>query len=119
MRLPCYGKWAVIHRQSGRLIGYCGIALEEIEGNLENELGYRLDSEFWGQGLATQAANACLKYAFTKLNLDYILGIVEPENHASIRILAKIGMKFIKKSIWCGKVVCVYKAIHNPELVLS
>ncbi len=104
-----YGKWAVIHRESGRLIGYCGIAVEEIEGKLENELGYRIDSEFWGQGLATEAAKACLEYAFTKFNFDYVLGIVEPENQASIKVLEKIGMKFIKESTWCGKVVYIYR----------
>ncbi len=104
-----YGKWAVIHRQSKRLIGYCGIAVEEIEGKLENELGYRLDSDFWGRGLATEAANACLKYAFDKLNLDRVLGIVETENQASIRVLEKIGMEFMKKSTWRGKVVYIYR----------
>ncbi|MGB3651083.1 MAG: M50 family metallopeptidase [Rivularia sp. (in: cyanobacteria)] len=104
-----YGKWAVIHRESGRLIGYCGIAVEEIEGKLENELGYRIDSEFWGQGLATEAAKACLEYAFTKFNFDYVLGIVEPENQASIKVLEKIGMKFMKESKWCGKVVYIYR----------
>jgi RimJ/RimL family protein N-acetyltransferase len=107
-----YGKWAVIHRQSGSLIGYCGIAVEEIEGKLENELGYRLDSEFWGQGLATEAAKACLAYGFNQLNLDSVLGIVEPENRASIKVLEKIGMEFVKESnsIWDGKVYWIYKA---------
>ncbi len=108
-----YGKWAVINRQSGRLIGYCGIAVEEIEGKPENELGYRIDSDFWGQGLATEAAKACLQYAFTNLNLDYVLGIVEPENQASIRVLEKVGMEFIKKSTWCGKVVCIYQVMRE------
>ncbi len=108
-----YGKWAIIHRESGRLIGYCGIAIEEIEGQLENALGYRLDSEFWGQGLATEAANACLEYAFNNLNFDYVLGIVEPENQASRRILEKIGMEFVKESTWHGKVVCIYKKKTN------
>lgn len=108
-----YSKWAVIHRQSGRLIGYCGIAVEEIEGKLENELGYRLDSDFWGQGLATEAAKGCLEYAFGKLNFDYVLGIVEPENSASVRVLEKVGMVFIKESTWCGKSVFIYKRIRN------
>ncbi len=108
-----YGKWAVIHRQSGRLIGYCGIAVEEIEGKLENELGYRIDSEFWGQGLATEAANACLEYAFTKFNFDYVLGIVEPENRASVKVLEKIGMEFVKESTWRGKVVRIYQVMRE------
>ncbi|WP_232435733.1 GNAT family N-acetyltransferase [Rivularia sp. PCC 7116] len=110
-----YGKYALIHRQSGRLIGYCGIAVEKIEGKLETELGYRLDSEFWAQGLATEAAKACLKYGFDKLNLDYVLGIVEPENKASIRVLEKVGMEFVKESTWCGKLVWIYKAIPSID----
>ncbi|MCJ8279952.1 MAG: M50 family metallopeptidase [Rivularia sp. ALOHA_DT_140] len=110
-----YAKYALIHRQSGRLIGYCGIAVEEIEGKLENELGYRLDSEFWGQGLATEAAKACLEYGFDKLNLDDVLGMVEPENKASVRVLEKIGMEFIKESnsVWDGKVVWIYKVMRE------
>ena len=113
-----YGKWAVIHRQSGRLIGYCGIVVEEIEGKLENELGYRLDSDLWGQGLATEAANACLKYGFDKLNFDYVLGMAEPENKASIRVLEKIGMEFFKESnsVWDGKIYWIYQIANNiPE----
>lgn len=108
-----YGKYALIHRQSGRLIGYCGIAVEEIEGKLENELGYRFDSEFWGQGLATEAVKACLEYYFDKFKFDSVLGIVEPENKASIRVLDKVGMKFVKESILWGKVVYIYKIKNN------
>ncbi|NJL64324.1 MAG: GNAT family N-acetyltransferase [Methylacidiphilales bacterium] len=107
-----YGKWAVIERQTGQLIGYCGIAVEEIEGKRENELGYRFDPNFWGQGLATEAAIACLQYAFNQLKLKYVLGIVYPENKASIRVLEKIGMEFVKESLWCERVVNIY-AIYN------
>ncbi len=110
-----YGKYALIHRQSGRLIGYCGIVVEEIEGKLENELGYRLDSEFWGKGLATEAAKACLEYYFDQLNLDSVLGIVEPENYASIRVLEKVGMEFVKESILWEKVVFIYKIKNNAS----
>ncbi|MGB3638644.1 MAG: GNAT family N-acetyltransferase [Rivularia sp. (in: cyanobacteria)] len=108
-----YGKWAVIHRESGRLIGYCGIAVEEIEGKPENELGYRLDSDFWGQGLATEAAKACLEYGFDKLKFDDVLGIVEPENHPSIKVLEKVGMEFVKESRWREKVVCIYQVMRE------
>ena len=104
-----YGKYALIHRQSKRLIGYCGIAVEEIEGKLENELGYRLDSDFWGKGLATEAVKACLEYYFDKFKFDSVLGIVEPENKASIRVLEKVGMEFVKESTLWGKLVCIYK----------
>ncbi len=108
-----YGKYALIHCQSRRLIGYCGIAVEEIEGKSENELGYRIDSDFWGQGLATEAAKACLEHGFDKFKFDYVLGIVEPENQASIKVLEKVGMEFVKESTWRGKVVCIYKVMRE------
>jgi RimJ/RimL family protein N-acetyltransferase len=112
-----YGKWAVIERQTGQLIGYCGIAIAEIEGKYENELGYRFDPNFWGQGLAKEAATACLEYALNTLKLSYVLGIVEPENHASIRVLEKIGMEFVKKSLWCENVVNIYTSQKTRRII--
>jgi RimJ/RimL family protein N-acetyltransferase len=64
-------------------------------------------------GSATEAARACLEYALNTLKLKYVLGIVEPENHASIRVLEKIGMEFVKESLWCNKVVKIYKIIST------
>ena len=111
-----YGKWAVIHRNTGKLIGYCGIAIEQIDNNLENELGYRFDPDFWCQGFATEAASSCINYAFDTLHLEYLLGIVEPENTASVRVLQKIGMEFVKESLWCDKIVHIYKVNRKSAL---
>ena len=104
-----YGTYALIHHQSKRLIGYCGITVEEIGGKSENKLDYRLDSEYWGKDLESEAAKACLKYGFEKLNLDYVLGVVKQENKVSIKILEKVGMEFVKESTLWGKLVCIYK----------
>ena len=108
-----YGTYALIHHQSKHLIGYCGITVEEIGEKSENKLDYRLDSEFWGKDLEAEAAKACLKYGFEKLNLDYVLGIVKPEDKVSIKILEKVGMDFVKESMWDGNVVCIYKIMKN------
>jgi [ribosomal protein S5]-alanine N-acetyltransferase len=59
-----FGKWGVVLKQSDELIGYCGLAVESIDNRDEIELGYRFDSRFWGQGLATEAAAAVLKHGF-------------------------------------------------------
>ncbi len=111
-----YGKWAVIHRDTGKLIGYCGIAIEQIDNKLEPELGYRFDPDFWRQGLATEAASSCINYAFDTLNIEYLLGIVEPENTASVRVLQKIGMEFVKESLWCDKIVHIYKVDRTTHV---
>lgn len=53
-----FGKWGAILKSENQLIGYCGIAVEEIDGKQETELGYRLSNKYWGKGLATEAAKA-------------------------------------------------------------
>ncbi|NET35808.1 MAG: GNAT family N-acetyltransferase [Cyanothece sp. SIO1E1] len=104
-----FGKWAVIFKESHKLIGYCGIAVEQIDNRDEKEIGYRLDSRFWGQGLATEAATAALQYGFEQLQLPYILGIVEPANTASVRVLEKLGMQYKRETIFHGLKMDMYR----------
>jgi [ribosomal protein S5]-alanine N-acetyltransferase len=105
-----FGKWAVVLRESDRLIGYCGIAVEQIDNQAEKELGYRLDSKIWGQGLATEAAIAAVQYGFNALKLPYVLGIVESTNTASVRVLEKIGMRYERPTIFHQREMDVYRS---------
>jgi RimJ/RimL family protein N-acetyltransferase len=104
-----FGKWAVIFKATNQLIGYCGIALERIDGMDEPELGYRLEPAFWGQGLATEAAKPALNYGLGQLQLPYLLGIVEPANTASAKILKKLGLKYDRTTILHGSEVDIYR----------
>jgi [ribosomal protein S5]-alanine N-acetyltransferase len=104
-----FGKWAVILKESSELIGYCGIAVETIDYQDEREIGYRFDSKFWGKGLATEAASAALEYGFEKFQLPYILGIVEPSNTASVRVLEKVNMKYERKTVFHNVKMDVYQ----------
>ncbi|MEM9808732.1 MAG: GNAT family N-acetyltransferase [Cyanobacteria bacterium P01_A01_bin.123] len=82
-----FGKWAVIFKETNELIGYCGIAVEQVYDVDERQLGYRLDPKFWNLELATEAASATIQYGFNKLRFLYILGIVERANIAFVRVL--------------------------------
>jgi [ribosomal protein S5]-alanine N-acetyltransferase len=95
-----FGKWAVILKKNRQLIGYCGVAVDCIDGKDEKELGYRLDSRFWGQGLATEAATTAIRHGFAQFKFPYILGIVEQANTASVRVLQKIGMCYDRETIF-------------------
>jgi RimJ/RimL family protein N-acetyltransferase len=108
-----FGKWAVILKESNELIGYCGIALEQIDRVHEPEIGYRLDSKFWCQGLATEAAFITVKYGFEQLKLPYIIGVVELANTASVNVLKKLGMEYIKQTIFYGIEMDVYQLDNN------
>ncbi len=92
-----YSLWAIIHKTGG-LIGYCGCIRQEVDGRRESEIGYRLDSDYWGRGLATEAARASRDYAVQGLGLSRLISIIEPANAASIRVAEKMGMTFEKET---------------------
>ena len=113
------GKWSVALRATGEMIGYCGVAMEPVHDlTPEPELGYRLFPQFQGQGYATEAAKAALVHCLTLVGLPRILGIVEPENAASARVLIKVGMTLQGATVWHGKTVDVY-AIDKPATPLA
>ncbi len=62
----------------------------------EVDLGYRFFKDYWGRGLATEAARATLAYGVETLQLQRIIGIADVENRASIRVLEKVGFTFEK-----------------------
>lgn len=104
-----FGKWAIVLKECNKLIGYCGIAVEQVDNVYEPEIGYRLAPEFWGKGLATEAASAAIQQGFEQFKLSYLLGIVEPANTASVRVLEKLGMKYKRKTVFHGVDMDVYK----------
>lgn len=104
-----FGKWAVILKESNQLLGYCGIAVDRIDDKDQKELGYRLDSRYWGRGLATEAASAVIKYGFEQIKLPYVLGIVERANLASVRVLEKVGMRHERTTIFHEVEMDVYR----------
>ncbi len=60
------------------LIGDCGIILQHVEGESLYEIGYHLRRDFWGQGLATEAAVACRDWAFGHLKTDRLISRIRP-----------------------------------------
>jgi RimJ/RimL family protein N-acetyltransferase len=88
-----FGLWAVVLRKSENPIGYCGLSyFDDINGQPEIELGYRLAKKYWGSGLATEAASAVRDLAFGQLSLKRLISLIDPENWRSIRVAEKLGM---------------------------
>lgn len=88
-------RWAILLKENQEIIGSCGFARPH--GTEEIELGYLIARGFWGKGLATEAANACLHYGFEQLRFNEVIAITDLENTASHRVLEKIG--FVKREI--------------------
>jgi RimJ/RimL family protein N-acetyltransferase len=93
-----FGPYTVVEQSSQTVIGYCGLFyFPEIDGQSEVEVGYRLVRSAWGQGYATEAAQAVRDYAFSVLGLKRLIAIIDPSNLASIRVAEKLGMTFEKE----------------------
>lgn len=82
-------RWPVIYKPSSAVIGFCGF----VPASDAAEIGWRLAKEYWGQGLATEAARAVLKHGFETLGFQRIIATVQAPNSASIRVVEKLGMK--------------------------
>src|SRR6266511_1497306 len=97
-RFPELGLWATIHKETGKFIGRCGLLPWTIDERQEVEVAYTIAREYWGQGLATEAAKAILNYGFEQLNLSRLVSLIDAENIASQKVAEKIGMAFEKEA---------------------
>src|SRR5262249_58043580 len=88
-----FGRWACVHKQGGAVIGFAG--LKHLDDLGEVDIGYRLLPAYWGAGLATEACRAVLDHGFASLRLGRVIGLVDPRNVASVRVLEKLGLSFV------------------------
>ena len=107
--------WAMILKSSGELIGDCGLATQNVEGQSEIEIGYHVRRDLWKQGFATEAARACRDYGFSQLKAPRLISLIRPENIPSRRVAEKNGMTIWKEIIWANLPHLVY-AIHQNEI---
>jgi len=94
---PELGLWATIHKETGDLIGRCGLLPWNIDEQAEVEVAYLLAKAYWGQGLGTEAARAIADYAFERLKLPRLICVIDRDNQASIKVAKKIGMIYVKE----------------------
>ncbi len=85
-----YGYWAVVHRDSGSVVGQAGIAATTIP-----TLGCELDAAYWGHGLGKEVSAALRDHALDKLSLDRVAASVDRKDEAGLRIAEAIGMELL------------------------
>jgi RimJ/RimL family protein N-acetyltransferase len=108
-----YGLFAVILKANGLLVGDCGLEIMEVDGTIEAELGYDFRSDYWGQGLATEAAIAIRDYAFQVLHLPRLVSLIRRRNLASQRVAEKVGLRRITAITRYGQSYWIYAL--SPE----
>jgi ribosomal-protein-alanine N-acetyltransferase len=104
-----YGRWAVVSKDDHKLIGCAGLRNYEDAA----ELVYLIDQPYWGRGLATEIAVACLNFGFEKHNFNNIIAFARPQNTASRKVMEKIGMRFVQESVIFGVFVVQYELLKK------
>jgi ribosomal-protein-alanine N-acetyltransferase len=101
-----FGMWSLWRKADGAFVGRCG--MRYLEESPEVELGYTLARPFWGQGFATEASRAVVRYAFDVLKLDRLVAVADPANTASVNVMKKIGMAFERTGQFYGSECVLY-----------
>lgn len=109
VRASLPSQFAVVPREHGHLIGYCGFFLQNVDGVNELEIGYRLHPGFWGKGIATEAAQAVRDHAFADLGQRRVISLIHPDNTASRRVAEKTGLTLEKQTTFRGFPTLVFK----------
>jgi len=90
-----FGPWAVEHRAGGEFLGCVGLAAPGFEAHFTpcTEIAWRLAREHWGCGYATEAARACLQFAFQTLALPEVVSFTALDNLRSQAVMRRLGMR--------------------------
>jgi RimJ/RimL family protein N-acetyltransferase len=89
-----FGLWAVELRDTGGFIGFVGLSIPSFQAHFTPcvEIGWRLAQEAWGNGFATEAALAALRFGFEDLGLEAIVSFTTVGNARSRRVMERLGM---------------------------
>jgi RimJ/RimL family protein N-acetyltransferase len=109
-----FGSWILRDAASGRVVGRAILRHLDLDGADEVEVGYSLDPAFWGRGLATEIAAACLAYARDALRLESVVALTQPHNERSRRVMTKIGMVFDRDLTHGGVPHVLYRVRFRP-----
>ena len=103
------GMNALIERQSGDLLGYCGLLVQSVDGVEELEVGYSLLPRFWKNGYASEAAIKCRNYAFERNLSGSLISIISVTNEPSKRVAHNNGMKCEKTTTYRDNKVDIFR----------
>lgn len=108
-----FGLWAVILKETGIMIGQCGLTMQDYNSSKVMEVGYLFQKKYWHCGYASEAATACKEYAFDKLNAKEVYSIIRDTNIPSQNVAKRNGMTCI------GKFIKHYRGVDMPHFVFS
>ena len=108
-----FGLWAVELRETGEMIGQCGITWQNIAGDRVREVGYLFERAHWHRGYATEAAGAARDSAFRELGAERVYAQVRDTNLASMNVAIRLGMTVR------ARFVTRYRGIDMPHFAFA
>ena len=105
-----FGPWVLRDRSNRELVGRGGLKHTTATGVDEIEVGWSIDPDRWGEGLATELARASVRAAFDVLGLDDVIAYTANDNVASWRVMEKAGMEFDREIVAVGLPHVLYRA---------
>jgi [ribosomal protein S5]-alanine N-acetyltransferase len=97
-----FGWYAFLDRGSGALVARGGPHRCHVAGNDEVEIGWTVVPERWNQGIATELGAASIEVAFGLLALPDVVSFTLPHNHASRRVMEKLGFAYERDTVYKG-----------------
>ena len=110
-----YGLWAVCLKESGEMIGDCGITMQNIHGAILPEIGYHIRADQQRKGYASEAAAECIRFAFESLDFPAVYSYMKYTNIPSQQVAMKNGMKFIEQYEDSDNTYTAVYVIHREE----
>lgn len=92
-----FGLWAVVLKETGEMIGDFGITMQNIHGQWLPEIGYHIRADHQRKGYASEAAAACIRYAFENYDFPAVYSYMKYTNIPSQKTAIKNGMRFIEE----------------------
>jgi RimJ/RimL family protein N-acetyltransferase len=97
-----FGMWMLRDAPTSAVIGRAILRHLDVEGVDEVEVGYGFMPDFWGRGLATEIAQACVRIGFEQLGLPSIVAITTAPNLGSQRVMRKAGLAYERDIVHAG-----------------
>jgi ribosomal-protein-alanine N-acetyltransferase len=97
-----HGLWLVQDRETGEPRGQVGLAMQDLDGTREPEIGWLIHHPFWRQGFASEAARGVLRWAFAHRDWDHVISLIRPENTPSQGVAYRLGMAPMRRAMFHG-----------------
>lgn len=108
-----FGLWAVILKETGEMIGDCGVSMQFIDDEWKPEIGYHLRKDYHRQGFGIEMASAVKDYFFINFDFDEVYSYMEVNNVPSYKLAEANGMTFLHLYKTKSGVCKVYRITRN------